>query len=296
MSKRRSAILALVFLCFVSCSKRAQETERATVSVPVLNMYSKANTDADVVSQAIYGMPVSILEQNAAWARIKTPDDYTGWAEAAAIRRVTAGESPYASKGRVATVESLFAHLYREPSVTKHKPLLSVPFDSKLELVGEKDDESERWFQVRLVNGSKAWVQHGDVTLDPAARTISELIELHRRFLGLPYTWGGIFVVRLRLLRFHADAVPPRRRQHSARRRRAGRVERHDRKSRRMIFSPEICCISASPCRRLRTPVSTSATASSFTPAPYTHPVIQISKLEEPHWAERYVGARRWKQ
>jgi cell wall-associated NlpC family hydrolase len=295
MSKRRSAILALALLSSVSCSKRAQETERATVAVPVLTMYSKANTDADVVSQAIYGMPVNVLEQNAAWARIKTPDEYTGWAEAAAIRRVTAGESIYASKGRVATVESLFAHLYREPSVTKHKPLLSVPFDSKLELVGEKDDESERWFEVRLVNGSKAWVQHGDVTLDPAARTIPELTELSRRFLGLPYTWGGSSSFGYdcsgftQMLCRRGGVEIPRDADEQAAWSGMTKVEKND-------LEPGDLLYFGKSLQKITHTGFYLGDGEFIHATTYTHPVIQISKLEEPHWAERYVAARRWKQ
>jgi hypothetical protein len=31
----------------------------------------------------------------------------------------------------------MFANLYRDPDVTRHKPLLTVPFETKLEVAGE---------------------------------------------------------------------------------------------------------------------------------------------------------------
>jgi hypothetical protein len=91
----------------------------------------------------------------------------------------------------VATVESLAAHLYREPSVTKHRPLLTVPFETRLEVVEEKPEENGRWLAVRLPDDRKGWVQRGDLVFNPKVREIPELVELSRRFLGLPYTWGG---------------------------------------------------------------------------------------------------------
>src|SRR4051812_196130 len=94
----------------------------AVVLRPVLNLYSQPTEDADVVSQAIYGANVGILEQKDGWARIRTFDDYTGWAPLAGLH---AG-APYASKGRVAEVQSLFAHIYREASVTKHAPVVTI--------------------------------------------------------------------------------------------------------------------------------------------------------------------------
>ena len=152
---------------------------------PVMNMYSRPTTDADVVSQAIYGANVGILEQKDGWARIRTADDYTGWAPLLALKP----GQPYANKGRVAEVQSLFAHVYREASVTKHAPVVTVPFETKLEVIGEP--EGQRWLQVRLPDDRPGWVQLGDVTFDPKALSIPEMIALSKRFMGLPYTWGG---------------------------------------------------------------------------------------------------------
>jgi len=156
----------------------------AVVLHPVANMYSKPSEDSDVVSQAIYGSNVSVLERQEGWARIRTADEYTGWTPLAALR----SGPPYASRGRVAEVQSLFAHLYREANVTRHAPLLTVPFETHLEVVAEPDT---RWLEVRLPDDRPAWLQTGDVVFDPKPLTIPEMLELSRKFLGLPYTWGG---------------------------------------------------------------------------------------------------------
>jgi uncharacterized protein YgiM (DUF1202 family) len=95
----------------------------AVVLSPVANMYSKPSEDADVVSQAIYGSNVGVVERQEGWARIRTADDYTGWTPLSAL---LPGET-YAASGRVAEVASLFAHIYRERSVTAHAPLLWWP-------------------------------------------------------------------------------------------------------------------------------------------------------------------------
>src|SRR5689334_16884168 len=149
---------------------------------PVMNMYSKPTVDADVVSQAIYGANVGVLEQKDGWARIRTADDYTGWAPLAAMKT---GQT-YAVKGRVAEVQSLFAHVYREASVTKHAPVLTVPYETKFEVIGDAGDQ--RWLQVRLPDVRPGWIHLGDVTFDPKPISIPEMIALSKRFLGLPYT------------------------------------------------------------------------------------------------------------
>src|SRR3954469_24793754 len=102
----------------------------AVVLQPVANLYSRPADDADVVSQAIYGANVGILEQQDGWARIRTADEYTGWTPLSALH---AGQ-PYAAKGRVAEVQSLFAHVYHEASLTRHAPVITVPFETRLEV------------------------------------------------------------------------------------------------------------------------------------------------------------------
>jgi gamma-D-glutamyl-L-lysine dipeptidyl-peptidase len=157
----------------------------AAVLQPVANMYEQPTEDAAVVSQAIYGVTVGILEQRDAWARIRTPDDYTGWTPLAALRT----GAPYAATGRVAQVTSLLAHVYREPDVTLHAPLLTLPFETRLEVAGDRGDG--RWLEVRLVDGRPGWVQTGDVAFDRKPLSTAEMLALSKRFLGLPYTWGG---------------------------------------------------------------------------------------------------------
>src|SRR5262245_34655134 len=132
----------------------------AVVLQPVANMYSHPSADADVVSQAIFGANVGVIEVQNEWARIRTADDYTGWTPLASLLK----GKPYATTGRVAEVQSLFAHIYREASVTRHAPLLTIPYESKLEIVNEPEGDA-RWFQVRLPDDRSGWVQAGDVSL-----------------------------------------------------------------------------------------------------------------------------------
>ena len=160
------------------------------MAVHVANMFSSASDNTDVVSQAIIGSNVVVLEAKGKWTEVRTDDQYSGWMRTTELRKEKP-TSPYGTHGPVVQVESIFANLYREPDVTKHKPVLTVPFESRLEMIAGTQGEDERWMQIVLPDGRPAWIQRSDVTSDLRALSIEQSIALAKRFLGLPYLWAG---------------------------------------------------------------------------------------------------------
>ena len=186
---RTSELLGILFLS-TFCLAQTGIASELVVAVPVADMYSRASEDSDVVSQAIYGSDVKVLEEASGWVKARTPDDYTGWMRLDRTVPV-ANATPYASSGRTVQVDSHLANLYRETNVTAHRPVLSVPYETRLEVEKEGTGDDAGWYQVRLVDGQKAWIQGGDVKLDARPLTIDESIALGKRFLGVTYLWGG---------------------------------------------------------------------------------------------------------
>lgn len=193
--------VALLAVLYVPCVLAKNSTQ--VVMVPVTNMYSGPSDQSDVVSQAIYGSNVILLTARGEWSRIQTADHYKGWVPSRYLRLIQSGAG-YATAGVIVQVDSLFANLYREPDVTRHKPVLTIPFESRLEVIPDaKNDEkkdgkgkgekeaNEGWLQVRLPDKRSAWIQSSDVVSDPKPLSIPESIELAKRFLGIPYLWGG---------------------------------------------------------------------------------------------------------
>jgi gamma-D-glutamyl-L-lysine dipeptidyl-peptidase len=160
-----------------------------TVARPVANMYSSPTADADVVSQAIYATSVTILEERDGWARVATADEYTGWVESPAL--ISRSGEPYGSGKNVVEVRSPFAHIYREDSVSKHAPLLTVPFETRLELDADHAKPSDHWSSIRLPDGRRGVVQDGDIAPAGTILNIDDTIAVGKRLLGVPYTWGG---------------------------------------------------------------------------------------------------------
>ena len=173
----------------------------AVVIAPVENMYSGPDTAKDVVSQALLGQVVRVLEEKDGFARVETPDKYPGWMPAASLFPYADPAAPrYAKKGEVAEVTALMANLYRDPSVTTARPKAQAPLGTRLEVnasAAVPETAAARWIGVRLPSGETAFVQRGDVRIGDATSprvpgTGSDLVATARRFLGVPYLWGGM--------------------------------------------------------------------------------------------------------
>jgi len=163
------------------------------VAVPVADIFAKPSADSDVTSQVIYGTGVRALDAKNddtkdEWVHIQSADDYIGWVRSSDLRAL----APYPAEGKLVKVAALSVNVYREPDVTKHAPLLRLPWEAQLEAVPDAAGNNERWLQIRLVDGKTGWVQHGDVVLNPQPVSIAESLQLARRFLGITYTWGGV--------------------------------------------------------------------------------------------------------
>jgi len=267
---------------------------RGVVVNPVANMYSAPTEESAVVSQAIYGTNVVMEEEKQGWAKVRTADDYTGWMPLASLRPLVSSEAPYASVGRVAQVESLFANLYREPDVTKHQPLLTVPFETQLEAVSEQGGEEGGWLAVRLPDGRSAWVQRGDITFDAKPLSIAQAIALSQRFLGLPYMWGGTSSFGydcsgfVQMLVRRRGVIMPRDADLQANWIGALPVKRKKLKPGDLLFFGE----SAEKVTHTGMYIGRGKFVHATT---HGHPVIQISKLSNQPWRKLLVACRRVK-
>ena len=189
--------LRILRLCLIPLlwATSAYGQARWVAAQPVVNMYSAPTLDADVVSQAIYGttvqptLPKDATAAPEGWMYIKTPDDYPGWVQRQQFLPLDPKEDYAGNAKKVVVVANRGANVYRESDVTKHAPILTLPFEVALEETGV---EGARWHKVRLVDGREGWIQSGDVQQRlTQPLTIPEMIALAKRFIGVTYTWGG---------------------------------------------------------------------------------------------------------
>lgn len=189
-------LLVLLAPLIPACAQQSVPGADLVVARPVIDMYRDPSASSDVVSQALYGTDVPSFEKQDGWYHIRTADGYAGWIQASDAQSLHG--TLYAREGQALHVAALSANVYREPDVTKHAPLLRLPWESRLETqpyTQEKlqpGDSASRWIQVRLVDGQSGWVQRGDVSATFSPLSIDDMLTLARKFLGITYTWGGV--------------------------------------------------------------------------------------------------------
>jgi hypothetical protein len=207
------------------------------------------------------------------------------------VKRLGAGQRPYASAGRVAQVSSLFANIYREAEVTKHQPLVTVPFETTLEVIGDQNAQ-DRWLEVRLPDDRPGWVQQGDITLDLQPFTITETIALAKRFLGLPYFWGGVSAFGFdcsgltQMLCRRRGVMIPRDASVQARWPGAVPVDRGNLQAGDLLFFGE------SKITHTGMYIGGGKFINATT---HERPIVQISNLADPYWSKLFLTARRIK-
>jgi cell wall-associated NlpC family hydrolase len=300
MLKKIALVPSLIFFT-VMLTSGAEIPGTAVVIKTVENLYSASNDTVDVVSQALLGTNVKILavEKNAKgeeWFRIETPDTYQGWMIGTSFRPIGEGRKAYASEGKVFEATSLMANIYATDDVTERKPLTVAPIGSVLEV----GNCGERWCEVTLPCGTMAWVQKGDGKIVDAAAlrkklSPDETVALAKRFLGLPYYWGGgspygldcsgyvQLLYRLSGIDILRDA--------DIQMTKSGLVEvpPGQERARDLIFFGKA--------KDKIGHVGMMISAEEFIHATtYEKPVVQISRFRDPHWQAIYQGARRPKE
>jgi gamma-D-glutamyl-L-lysine dipeptidyl-peptidase len=269
---------------------------QAVVLSAVENMYSGPDERRDVVSQALLGQTVEVVEAFDGFLNVQTPDGYRGWMPRGALLVYADAAVPrYATRGSVLEVTSLMANLYRTPDVTAARPRAQAPLGTRLEVSAGPAPPENRWITVRLPDGETAYVQAGDGRIVDASAprprgSEAGLVATARRFLGVPYLWGGmsaqgvdcsglvsqvywahgITLPRDADMQFDDPGAAP--------------VERAQLRPGDLVFFGKTKI----------THVGMYVGEGRFINATtYTAPMVREDSLDDPHWAALYRGARR---
>lgn len=160
------------------------------INVPFLDMRQDPEHSSEMVSQAMFSEEIRIITDIPDWYRVETlKDKYRGWALKQGAYVLNENSPLHTAKTNILTVNRLSAHVYRKPE-TIYGPFMTLPFESRL-VPAAPIVEGVRWLKVYMPDGSIAYIQRGDVSLEFKKLDFDELCRFSLFFLGIPYTWGG---------------------------------------------------------------------------------------------------------
>jgi len=164
--------LAAAFLRGRVEAARFVEGERRAVVESNAPLRRRPAPDAPLETEALFGETVVVYEEHEGWAWGQLErDGYVGYLPAAALGDFTPATH------RVATLR---AHAYPGPSI-KLPPLRALAFGALVTIARIKGE-----FAVGG-DGAHYWARH----LVPTDSLEADVVEVARRFLGVPYLWGG---------------------------------------------------------------------------------------------------------
>ena len=162
------------------------------VTVSVAVMKTRPSHASELANQLLAGMVVKVLKREGGWYYVQSLDDrYLGWMQSDHLAPATGEQADAFARAPRVVVTSVFA-LVREHPSTDAPAVANLVVGDVLEATGQ----ARAWTPVRMADGRAGFVSRADTEgygAWKAARAVTpeNIEQTARRFLGVPYLWGG---------------------------------------------------------------------------------------------------------
>jgi hypothetical protein len=166
------------------------ETPYGIVRVAVVPMRRTASVTAEQVSQTVLGTVVPLYKKERGSYLIQNWDRYLGWVKGARILAVDADQAEAWQEGPRVVCTANHGPIHARPVSSSDVLHVMVPG-----CVVKRLDRQGGWIMVEIPDGEIGYVRREHVEDEEALQKVqldrSELARASRRFLGVPYLWGG---------------------------------------------------------------------------------------------------------
>jgi SH3-like domain-containing protein len=153
-------------------------------------MRSGPDHATEMVTQALMGTPLRVLEFEEGWFRVQTPDHYIGWMEGNGLVRMSHILLDVWKKS-----DRYMFNRISGVATDLPDPAAQVVTDLVLGDLFEVEEENRDYLKIKLPDGRKSFVKKDECLSwsewTSRAPDVQSAIAFGRQMLGLPYLWGG---------------------------------------------------------------------------------------------------------
>ena len=184
--------LSVLVFAFTALAVSAQEY--GVVDISVCNLRATPDYDAEMVSQALLGTPVHILQitDKNDWPQVQTPDTYTGWVHKDAITLLSF-EEYHAWNAAPKIIVTALAGVVRAEASERAATVSDVVAGARLRDLGRKG----RYWRVGFPDGRTGYLLRSAACLEAAWRAKLDqspeaIVATALTMNGFPYIWAGM--------------------------------------------------------------------------------------------------------
>lgn len=160
------------------------------VNVSVSNLRVDADFSSEMMTQALMGMPVRVLQRDG-WYRIQTPDNYIAWVHRVGIHPVTKEELTAWNSAEKIVVTSHYGFVYSEPNQTS-QTISDIAAGNRLKWEGTKG----AFYKVAYPDGRQGYISKSISMPEKKWRAslkqdAASIIRTAHTLMGVPYLWAG---------------------------------------------------------------------------------------------------------
>ena len=162
----------------------------ALATLSVSNIRALPDDSSELVSQAMMGTPLKVLDYNNKWYRIQTPEKYIGWMDRSGLQQLTAVEMEDWRNADRYLYHNLSGYGYDVPTLKG-----DIITDLVVGDLFEVESEVKGFLKIKIPDGRTGYVKKsGCISFDDWSNSepnFKSLLTVARQMMGSPYLWGG---------------------------------------------------------------------------------------------------------
>lgn len=160
------------------------------VSLSVINLRKEPDHRAELVSQAVMGTPLLILQKEDSWIRVQTPDQYISWTDESSVSAMTSAEMNRWRRSERLLFNKNSGQIYCSPYDT------CIESDIVSGSITELKGSAGKYVELRLPDGRTGFsVRENFISFDDFCNdydlNVDAVLKSASLLTGLPYLWGG---------------------------------------------------------------------------------------------------------